>query len=72
MGQDVPNEKALFREAKAFYSLGKFKPCMEKLLVLVRYNPKTRRRGRRSNESDSGSVRRRQDGISSIACTGKL
>lgn len=35
-----PGEKALYREAKALYSLGKFDLCMEKLMALVRSNPK--------------------------------
>ncbi|KAI1107497.1 hypothetical protein F4804DRAFT_161755 [Jackrogersella minutella] len=34
-----PNEKALFREAKALYSLGKFRPCLEKLTTVVRSQP---------------------------------
>ncbi|KAI1461406.1 hypothetical protein F4805DRAFT_453838 [Annulohypoxylon moriforme] len=34
------SEKALFREAKALYSLRKFNPCLEKLLAVVRSNPK--------------------------------
>ncbi|KAI1766063.1 hypothetical protein GGR53DRAFT_529160 [Hypoxylon sp. FL1150] len=38
--ESPPSEKALFREARALYSLGKFSPCLEKLLVLVRSNPK--------------------------------
>ncbi|KAI1334993.1 TPR domain protein [Xylariaceae sp. FL0016] len=39
IGDDAPSEKALYREAKALYSLGKFKSCMDKLLALVRCNP---------------------------------
>ncbi|KAI1210829.1 uncharacterized protein F4807DRAFT_40365 [Annulohypoxylon truncatum] len=35
-----PNEKALFREAKALYALRKFSPCLEKFLAVVRCNPK--------------------------------
>ncbi|KAI0888899.1 uncharacterized protein GGS22DRAFT_184475 [Annulohypoxylon maeteangense] len=38
--KDLPNEKALFREAKALYSLRKFNPCLEKLSAVVRINPK--------------------------------
>ncbi|KAI2469361.1 hypothetical protein F4781DRAFT_220375 [Annulohypoxylon bovei var. microspora] len=37
---DSPSEKSLFREAKALYALQKFSPCLEKLLELVRSNPK--------------------------------
>ncbi|KAI1095903.1 hypothetical protein F5B19DRAFT_489076 [Rostrohypoxylon terebratum] len=37
---DSPSEKAIFREAKALYALQKFKPCLEKLLAVVRANPK--------------------------------
>ncbi|XXH04399.1 hypothetical protein Hte_010813 [Hypoxylon texense] len=34
-----PSEKALFREARALYSLGKFSPCLEKFSALVRSYP---------------------------------
>ncbi|KAH6645483.1 hypothetical protein BKA67DRAFT_585158 [Truncatella angustata] len=57
-----PNEKALFRQAKAFYSLAKFKLCMEKLIVLVRCNPRNtdtwaeiRRVKQRLLEEETGS-----------------
>ncbi|KAI0849467.1 hypothetical protein F5Y00DRAFT_261600 [Daldinia vernicosa] len=40
VGDDSPMEKALFREAKALYALGKFSSCLEKLLAVVRSNPK--------------------------------
>ncbi|KAF3067402.1 Protein unc-45 like protein B [Daldinia childiae] len=40
MGDDSLIEKALFREAKALYTLGKFGSCLEKLMTLVRSNPK--------------------------------
>lgn len=58
----VPNEKALFREAKALYSLGNFQSCMDKLLVLVSCNPKNteawteiRRTKQRLGEEKTGS-----------------
>ncbi|KAI1381476.1 hypothetical protein F4677DRAFT_440692 [Hypoxylon crocopeplum] len=37
--ENPSSEKALFREARALYSLGKFSLCSEKLIVLVRSNP---------------------------------
>lgn len=40
MGDDSLMEKALFREAKALYALGKFRSCLERLMLLVRSNPK--------------------------------
>ncbi len=62
MGQNIPNEKALFRGAKAYYSLGKFKTCMEKLVDLVRCNPKNaeawaeiKRAKERLREEETGS-----------------
>lgn len=55
-------EKPLFREAKALYSLGQFKACMERLLCLVRCNPKNteawaeiKRVKQRLREEDTGS-----------------
>ncbi|KAI1411046.1 hypothetical protein F5Y13DRAFT_191633 [Hypoxylon sp. FL1857] len=60
--ENHPREKALFREAKALYSLGKFKLCLEKLLLLVRSNPKNsdawteiERVKQRLNEEEAGS-----------------
>jgi hypothetical protein len=56
------DEKPLFREAKALYSLGQFKACMERLLCLVRCNPKNteawaeiKRVKQRLREEDTGS-----------------
>ncbi|KAI1653439.1 hypothetical protein F4813DRAFT_253040 [Daldinia decipiens] len=40
MDDDSLMEKALFREAKALYALGKFSSCLESLMLLVRSNPK--------------------------------
>ncbi|KAL7622158.1 hypothetical protein AAE478_007660 [Parahypoxylon ruwenzoriense] len=60
--KNLLSEKALFREAKALYSLGKFSPCLEKLSVLVRSNPKNsdawaeiKRAKQRLREEETGS-----------------
>ncbi|KAI0156666.1 hypothetical protein GGR52DRAFT_195650 [Hypoxylon sp. FL1284] len=65
--EDIPgltaqSEKALFRMAKAFYSLGWFKPCLERLLAVVRLNPdiadahdEIRRVNQRLREEENGA-----------------
>ncbi|OTB00434.1 hypothetical protein M426DRAFT_65939 [Hypoxylon sp. CI-4A] len=60
--ENPPNEKALFREAKALYALGIFGMCLEKLLELVRANPENsdawtevKRVKRRLGEQETGS-----------------
>ncbi|KAI2631539.1 hypothetical protein GGS26DRAFT_598610 [Hypomontagnella submonticulosa] len=59
-----PREKAVFREAQALYSLRKFDSCLEKLVVLVRSNPKNsdawaeiRRVQQRLREEKTGSYK---------------
>ncbi|KAI0379498.1 hypothetical protein F5Y04DRAFT_290376 [Hypomontagnella monticulosa] len=60
--EGLPREKALFREAKALYSLRNFDSCLEKLMILVRSNPtnpdawtEIKRVQQRLNEQKTGS-----------------
>ncbi|KAI1773666.1 hypothetical protein F4818DRAFT_97598 [Hypoxylon cercidicola] len=60
--EDPPRDKALFREARALYSLGKFGPSLEKFKTLARFYPENsdawaeiRRVRQRLYEEETGS-----------------